>query len=112
MRIATLALTLGAVLAASGCNRIGSDSGLNPLGWFRGGSNTPTTLEPKGGWKTKADVPRSPVPQILSANYQPTETVEALLAQVQAAVTEKREALLLRVQRRTTPPAFVAVRLN
>ena len=49
---------------------------------------------------------------ILSANYQPTETVEALLAQVQAAVTEKREALLLRVQRRTTPPAFVAVRLN
>jgi serine protease Do len=49
---------------------------------------------------------------ILSANYQPTPTVEALNAQVQAAVAEKREAILLRVQRRTTPPAFVAVRIN
>ncbi len=49
---------------------------------------------------------------ILSANYQPTATVEALLAQVNAAVAEKREAILLRVQRRTAPPAFVAVRLN
>ena len=49
---------------------------------------------------------------ILSANYQATPTVEALLAQVQAAVADKREAILLRVQRRTTPPAFVAVRLN
>ena len=49
---------------------------------------------------------------ILSANYQPTETVEALLAQVNAATTEKREALLLRIQRRTTPPAFVAIRLR
>jgi serine protease Do len=49
---------------------------------------------------------------ILSANYQPTPTVEALNAQVGAAVAEKREAILLRVQRRTTPPAFVAVRLN
>jgi len=49
---------------------------------------------------------------ILSANYQPVETVEALLAQVNAATAEKREALLLRIQRRTTPPAFVAVRLR
>lgn len=49
---------------------------------------------------------------ILSANYQATPTVEALLAQVQAAVADKREAILLRVQRRTTPPAFVAVRIN
>lgn len=49
---------------------------------------------------------------ILSANYQPTPTVEALNAQVSAAVAEKREAILLRVQRGTTPPAFVAVRLN
>ncbi len=49
---------------------------------------------------------------ILSANYQPTPTVEALTAQVAAAVTEKREAILLRVQRRTTPPAFVAVRIR
>lgn len=49
---------------------------------------------------------------ILSANYQPTATVDALLAQVTAAATERREALLLRVQRRNTPPAFIAVRLR
>jgi len=49
---------------------------------------------------------------ILSANYQATPTVEDLLAQVNAAVTEKREALLLRVQRRSSPPAFVPVRLR
>ena len=49
---------------------------------------------------------------ILSANYQATPTVEALLGQVNAAVAEKREALLLRVQRRTSPPAFVPVRLR
>lgn len=49
---------------------------------------------------------------ILSANYQPTPTVEALLAQVNAAAAEKREAILLRIQRRTTPPAFIAVRLR
>jgi serine protease Do len=49
---------------------------------------------------------------ILSANYQPVASVEALLAQVNAATAESREALLLRIQRRTTPPAFVAVRLR
>ncbi|WP_301750649.1 Do family serine endopeptidase [uncultured Erythrobacter sp.] len=49
---------------------------------------------------------------ILSANYQPTATVEELLAQIAAATAEKREALLLRIQRRTTPPAFVAVRIR
>ena len=49
---------------------------------------------------------------VLSANYQNVATVEALLAQVNTAVTEKREAILLRVQRRTAPPAFVPVRLR
>jgi serine protease Do len=49
---------------------------------------------------------------ILSANYQATPTVETLLAQVNAAAAERREAILLRVQRRTTPPTFVAVRLR
>ena len=49
---------------------------------------------------------------ILSANYQDVATVEALLAQVNAAVAEKREAILLRIQRRTTPPAFIPVRLR
>ncbi len=49
---------------------------------------------------------------ILSANYQAVTSVEALLAQVQAAATENREAILLRVQRRTQPPAFVPIRLR
>jgi serine protease Do len=49
---------------------------------------------------------------ILSANYQDVATVEALLAQINAAVTEKREALLLRIQRRTQQPAFIPVRLR
>ena len=49
---------------------------------------------------------------VLSANYQLVATVEALLAQVNAAATEKREAILLRIQRRTQPPAFVPVRLR
>jgi serine protease Do len=49
---------------------------------------------------------------ILSANYQDVATIEALLAQVTAAASENREAILLRIQRRTAPPAFVPVRLR
>ncbi|MFN4020637.1 MAG: Do family serine endopeptidase [Erythrobacter sp.] len=49
---------------------------------------------------------------ILSANYQDVASVEALLAQIKAATAEGREAILLRVQRRTTPPAFIPVRLR
>ena len=49
---------------------------------------------------------------ILSANYQTVTTVEALLAQIRAASAEGREAVLLRVQRRTQPPIFVPVRLR
>jgi serine protease Do len=49
---------------------------------------------------------------VLSANYQNVATVEALLEQVNTAAAEKREAILLRVQRRTSPPAFVPVRLR
>lgn len=49
---------------------------------------------------------------ILSANYQAVASVEALMAQVEAAVGEDREAILLRVQRKTAPPAFVPIRLR
>jgi serine protease Do len=49
---------------------------------------------------------------ILSANYQPVESVEALLAQVNVAIAENREALLLRYQRRGQPAVFVPVRLR
>jgi len=49
---------------------------------------------------------------ILSANYQTVASVEDLLAQVNAATSEGREAVLLRVQRRTQQPAFIPVRLR
>lgn len=49
---------------------------------------------------------------ILSANYQNVASIEALLAQVNAVAAEKREAILLRVQRRTQQPTFVPVRLR
>ena len=86
MRIVPLALILGAVLAASGCSRIGSDSGLNPLRWFGGGSRAPTTLEPQGGWQTQAEDPRQPVPQILSAGFQPLNEGRLLVVQAFAPV--------------------------
>jgi serine protease Do len=49
---------------------------------------------------------------ILSANYQEVGSVEALLAQVNAAVAENRDAILLRIQRRTQPPQFIPIRLR
>lgn len=49
---------------------------------------------------------------ILSANYRDVATVEALMAQVNAAKAERRDAILLRVQRRGAPPAFVPVRMR
>ena len=49
---------------------------------------------------------------ILSANYEAVGSMEALRVQVDKAVAEGREALLLRIQRRGQPPRLVAVRLN
>ncbi|MEO1730856.1 MAG: Do family serine endopeptidase [Pseudomonadota bacterium] len=49
---------------------------------------------------------------ILSANYEEVGTVEALRAQIEAAEAEEREAVFLRVQRRGTPPRFIAIRLR
>lgn len=86
MRVATLALTLGAVLAATGCSRFGSDSGLNPFGWMGGGSQQPTTLEPKGGWKTEQQDGRQLVPQILSAGFQPLTEGKLLVVRAFAPV--------------------------
>lgn len=85
MRIATLALTLGAVLLASGCSRFGSDSGLNPFGWFGGGSRAPATLEPEGGWARQGE-DRQPVPQILSAALEPLNEGELLMVRAFAPV--------------------------
>ncbi|MDP5102352.1 MAG: Do family serine endopeptidase [Erythrobacter sp.] len=49
---------------------------------------------------------------ILSANYQEVTSIETLLTQVEAAESEGREAILLRVQRRNSPPAFLPIRLR
>ena len=49
---------------------------------------------------------------ILSANYKPTPTVEALLEQIKASSDAKRDAVLLRVQRRNNPPIYIAIRLR
>ncbi|MEM6266259.1 MAG: Do family serine endopeptidase [Pseudomonadota bacterium] len=49
---------------------------------------------------------------ILSANYEEVGTIEALLEQITAAEADGRDALLLRVQRRSARPRFVPVRLR
>ncbi|MEL7217211.1 MAG: Do family serine endopeptidase [Pseudomonadota bacterium] len=49
---------------------------------------------------------------ILSANYQAIASVDDLREQVTAAEAENRDAVLLRVQRRSQPPRFVPVRLR
>ncbi|MFV0410429.1 MAG: hypothetical protein ACK5LJ_12275 [Paracoccus sp. (in: a-proteobacteria)] len=81
MRIVTIALTLGAVLGLSACS---GDSGWNPLNW--GKPSAPTTLEPRGGWKTADEDPRQPVPQILSAGFQPLNEGKLLTAQAFAPI--------------------------
>lgn len=60
-------LSVCAVLAGCG------DSSLNPMRWFGGGGGPkqPQTLEPKGGYVDTADK-RLPVPQVLSARWEPT----------------------------------------
>ncbi len=49
---------------------------------------------------------------ILEANYEPVGTIEALREQIAAAEAEGRDAILLRTQRRGTPPRFVPLRLR
>lgn len=49
---------------------------------------------------------------VLTANYRATANVAALEAAVRQAQSDNREALLLRVQRRGRPAAYVAVRLR
>ncbi|MBX7482867.1 Do family serine endopeptidase [Qipengyuania qiaonensis] len=49
---------------------------------------------------------------ILTANYRPVTTLEELENTIRSAQNENREAVLLRIQRRGRPPAYVAVRLR
>lgn len=64
------ALILSATLALTACGDSAS-SGLNPLGWFRGGSSKagPTTLTPEQGYATQD--PRQPFPHLTSARWEP-----------------------------------------
>ncbi len=49
---------------------------------------------------------------ILSANYQPVGSIEALREQITAAEDDNRDAVLLRIQRRGQPARFLPVRLR
>ncbi len=49
---------------------------------------------------------------ILSANYRAVTGLEDLESTIGAAQSEKREAVLLRIQRRGGPPRYVAIRLR
>jgi serine protease Do len=49
---------------------------------------------------------------ILSANYQEVATPEQLEAAIRAAKSANRSAVLLRIQRRGQPPAYVPIRLR
>lgn len=59
-----------ATLLVSGCGGRFSDSGLNPFGWFGGGTQS-TTLEPEEGYQFEED-PRPGIPQITGARWEPT----------------------------------------
>ncbi len=49
---------------------------------------------------------------ILSANYEEVSTIEDLLARINEAEADNRDALLLRIQRRGQPPRYLPVRLR
>lgn len=85
MRYLTPALILTAVTLA-GCSRFGSDSGLNPFGWFRGSATQPTSLEPKTGWNATSDL-RSPMAQVLSARFEPLNEGRLLVVDAIAPTT-------------------------
>ncbi|MTH63454.1 hypothetical protein [Paracoccus shanxieyensis] len=70
MRFRTLGYLCVAGLVLTGCGRFGSDSGLNPLGWF-GGNSQPQTLEPEGGYVTVTQDLRQPLAQITGARWEP-----------------------------------------
>ena len=75
--------------ALAGCG----DSSLNPMRWFDRGSapRGPQTLEPRGGYADTDQ--RLPVPQVLSARWEPT--VEGRLLVVTAIAPTKGWCCLL-----------------
>lgn len=79
MRVSTTALMV-ITIALAGCGRFGSDSGANPLGWFRGAQSGPSTLEPEDGWDEQEDR-RDAIPQVLGARLEPTPEGRLLVVQ-------------------------------
>lgn len=78
MRTKTLGLAVAATLGLAACGggsgsgSAGSaSSGLNPFGWFSGGSTEPKTLTPEGGYPTTTNDNRQPVARILGAKWEP-----------------------------------------
>ncbi|MDN3711649.1 hypothetical protein QWZ10_07080 [Paracoccus cavernae] len=77
MRTITFGLLTTAALVLAGCGGSGSgsagsaSSGLNPLGWFGGSSEAPSTLDPEGGYPTENADNRLPVAQITGAKWEP-----------------------------------------
>ncbi len=68
--LTAVAVTLAGCGGGSGSGSAGSaSSGLNPLGWFRGGQNQQTTLAPEGGYQT--DDNRVPVAHVIGAKWEP-----------------------------------------
>ena len=83
MRRPLLLLTTCALLAACGGR---GDSSLNPLRWFGGGERQgPSTLEPEGGYQALNDA-RLPVPQLVSARWEPTVEGRLLVVTAMAPV--------------------------
>lgn len=68
------------VLLLSGCGGRGSDSGLNPFGWFGGGGNReqPVSLIPDDG-TIVTNLPLG-IPQIASARWEPLNEGRLLVA--------------------------------
>lgn len=76
MRTITFGLLTTAGLVLAGCGGGGSGSGsagsgLNPFGWFSGGSKEPVTLDPEGGYPAGNSDYRLPVARIVSAKWEP-----------------------------------------
>lgn len=80
MRTRTFGLLITVALALAGCGGGGSgsagsagsaSSGLNPLGWFGGGTKEPESLDPEGGYPTERADNRMAVARITGAKWEP-----------------------------------------
>lgn len=84
-RMKTMAILTGAAVMLAACgggSGSGSaGSGLNPLGWFGGGSRQQTTLTPDGGYPTARQDGRAQIAQITGARWEPLYEGRMLLVE-------------------------------